>query len=161
MNNELYTTSTGQITHQDSVKKKLPAAQFVSSVLPAAQCFHQKILPAAHFFSLKVFVICPIFMKPNAFVILIIVKIYFTNKSTLGRPTVNRLSCLSRMCCCELSQLCTCCLGNSFGFQPKQFERKMTSFVTIVKRSTSKRDLWLQTNKQTNKQTGKTRHSVC
>jgi len=72
------------------------------------------------------------------------------NKSTLGRPTVNRLSCLSRVCCCELSQPCTCCLGNSFGFQPKQFERKMTSFVTISNDSQT----WpLVKNKQTNKQT--------
>ena len=39
--------------------------------MPAAQCFHQKILPAGHFFPLKIFVICPIFMKPNAFVIFI------------------------------------------------------------------------------------------
>jgi len=31
-------------THQDSVKKILPAAQFVSNVLPAAQFFHQTIL---------------------------------------------------------------------------------------------------------------------
>jgi len=44
LNNDLHTTSTGQSTHQDSVKKIF---------LPAAHSFHKKILPAAHFFPQK------------------------------------------------------------------------------------------------------------
>ena len=41
--------------------------------IQSKKIFHQKILPAADFFAFKIFVIYPICMKPNAFVIFIIV----------------------------------------------------------------------------------------
>ena len=57
MNNELHTTSTGQITHQDSVKKILPAAlyEFFSFHKFCFISFQlEKILPAAYFVSLDI-----------------------------------------------------------------------------------------------------------
>ena len=54
MIDDLHTTSTGQSTHQDSVKKILSATQFVTEVLPAEHSFHKKVLPAAHLFDQKI-----------------------------------------------------------------------------------------------------------
>jgi hypothetical protein len=51
VNNDLHTTSTGHSTHQDSVKEILPAAHFLTQVLPAEYSFHKNILPVAHCFS--------------------------------------------------------------------------------------------------------------
>jgi len=42
VNNDLYTTSTGQSTHQDSVKRILPAAHFLKQGLPAAHSLCKK-----------------------------------------------------------------------------------------------------------------------
>jgi len=41
VNNDLHTTSTGQSTHQDSVKNICPAPDFLT-ILPAAHSFHKK-----------------------------------------------------------------------------------------------------------------------
>ena len=100
-------------------------------------------------------------MKQNAFVIF-----YHggENKSTLSRPTVNPVAGHGAgdhyRCCClqrfrtetargactpwyQYEETCVC------GFQPKQFKRKMTSFVTIDQRSDFLMAGFYSTNKQT------------
>ena len=55
------------------LKKNLACGAICSIFFACGAIFHRKILPAAHFFAFKIFVIYPICMKPNALVIFIIV----------------------------------------------------------------------------------------
>jgi len=54
VNNDLRTTSPGQSTHQDSVKKSLPAAHSCQKkILPAARCLFSIFLSLGHLISVS------------------------------------------------------------------------------------------------------------
>jgi len=87
VNNELYTTSTGQITHQDSVKKNLACGAICSIIFACGAMFSSKNLACGAFFCIK-----NVCYMPDLYETKYLCDFYHSgeNKCTLGWPTFNQ-----------------------------------------------------------------------